>query len=147
MRAGVTGAVLFLSSYAPLLVVFGLLDSFGGGLSSYVCYGIAFASIVALWVSFRAWRSLATTETTIARARPRDADAIAYVATYIVPFAALGAESWQQRGALIGFFALVGVLYIRANLFYVNPILALANFSLFEVETETGRLMLVITRS
>ena len=83
----------------------------------------------------------------MARARPRDADVIAYVATYIVPFAALGVQTWQQRGALIGFFVLVGVLYVRANFFYVNPILAIANYKLYEVETETGRVMLVITQA
>jgi hypothetical protein len=147
MRTGTTGAVLFLSSFAPLLAVFGLLDSFGRGAASYVCYGVALGSVLALFFSFRSWRTLATTETKIARARPRDADVIAYVATYIVPFAALGVQTWQQRGALIGFFALVGVLYVRANLFYVNPILAIAKFRLYEAETESGRVMLVITRA
>jgi hypothetical protein len=147
MRAGFSGAVLFLSSYAPLLVVFGLLNSFGSGVASYICYGLAVFSLVALWLSFRSWRTLATTQATVARARPRDSDVIAYVATYIVPFAALSVDTWQQRTALIGFFVLVGVLYIRAHLFYVNPVLALAKFNLYEVETDTGRVMLIITRS
>lgn len=109
MRTWAIGLVLFLSSFAPLLAVFGVLESFGGGLASYVCYGLAAASVLALYVSFRSWRKLSVTQTTVARARPRDADVIAYVATYIIPFAALGVETWQQRGALIGFFVLVGV--------------------------------------
>jgi hypothetical protein len=147
MRAWVVGVVLFLSSFAPLLVVFGLLDSFGSGVASYMCYGLAILSLLALYVSFRSWRKLSVTETKVARARPRDADVIAYVATYIVPFAALGVATWQQRAALIGFFALVGVLYVRANLFYVNPILAIANFKLYEVETESGKVLLLISKA
>lgn len=146
MRTWAIGLVLFLSSFAPLLAVFGVLESFGGGLASYVCYGLAAGSVLVLYVSFRSWRKLSVTETTVARARPRDADVIAYVATYIIPFAALGVETWRQRGALIGFFVLVGVLYIRANLFYVNPILAIFNFRLFEVETESGKVLLVISK-
>jgi hypothetical protein len=147
MRGTSVGAVLFLSSFAPLLVVFGLLDSFGAGPASYACYALAAASLVVLFISFRSWRSLATSGATVARARPRDSDVIAYVATYIVPFAALGAETWQQRAALLGFFVLVGLLYIRANLFYVNPILAMVGFKLYEVETDTGRVMLIISRA
>jgi hypothetical protein len=147
MRNTSVGAVLFLSSFAPLLVVFGLLHSFGQGAASYTCYAAAAVSVGALFVSFRSWRRLATTEARVARARPRDSDIIAYVATYIVPFAALGVETWQQRGALLGFFVLVAVLYIRANLFYVNPLLAIFGFKLYEVETDTGRVMLVISRA
>ena len=48
MRVSAVGAVLFLSSFAPLLVVFGLLHSFGSGVASYVCYAVAAGSIVAL---------------------------------------------------------------------------------------------------
>jgi hypothetical protein len=136
-----TGGVLFLSSFAPLLVVFGLLHSFGEGIAAYVCYGVAAGSLLALYYSFRSWRKLSVTEMKVARARPRDADVIAYVATYIIPFAALGVQTWQQRGALMGFFVLIGLLYVRANLFYVNPILALFNFKLFEVETESGKVL------
>src|SRR5690242_13243269 len=66
---------------------------------------------------------------------------------YIVPFATLGVETWQQRVALAGFFVLVGILYIQANLFYVNPVLAAVGFRLFEVETDSGRIMLVISRA
>lgn len=147
MRTWLVGGVLFFSSFAPLLAVFGLLNSFGKGPATYVCYGIAALSVIVLWVSFLSWRSLATTQATIHRARSRDADVIAYVATYIIPFAALQVETWHQRGALIAFFVLVGILYVRANLFYVNPMLALFGFRLFEVETTGGRSVLVISRS
>ena len=140
------GWVLFLSSFAPLLIVFGLLNSFGAGYASDACYALAVLSVVALLASLRTWRNLGTTDAVVVRVRPRDSDVIAYVASYIVPFAALGAQTWQQRGALIGFFLLVGVLYVRADLFYVNPILAMSRFKLYEVETESGRVMLIITK-
>ena len=78
--------------------------------------------------------------------RHRDADAIAYVASYLVPFAALSADSWRERAALLIFLGLLAVLYVQAHLFYVNPVLAIVGFRLFELETDTGRVMLLISR-
>lgn len=146
LRTHAVGWVLFLSSFAPLLVVFGLLDSFGSTAASGACYTLAVVSVVMLGAGLRSWRRLGTTEVVACRVRPRDTDVIAYVATYIIPFAALGVETWHERAALIGFFLLVGVLYVRAELFYVNPVLALAGFKLYELETESGRVLLVVTR-
>jgi len=140
-----TEAVLFLSSFSPLFVVFGLLQSFGHGVASYVCYGIAAASLLVLFISLRVWRTLSPNRVTIERARQRDADTIAYVATYIVPFATLGVDSWRSRAALLLFLVLVGVLYVRAHLFYVNPVLSLIGYRIFEATTASGRVMLVIS--
>jgi hypothetical protein len=145
-QVAVVGWVLFLSSFAPLLVVFGLLDSFGSAEASDVCYALAGLSAVVLFAGLETWRRLGTTEVVVCRVRPRDTDVIAYVATYIVPFAALGANNWHERAALIGFFLLVGVLYVRAELFYVNPLLAVAGFKLFELETDSGRVLLALTK-
>jgi hypothetical protein len=139
-------ATLFASSFAPLFVVFGLLHSFGKGWPALVCYGIAAGSTAFLFFALHAWRSLSASTVTIARARHRDADAIAYVATYVVPFAALGISTWQSRAALIWFLLLVGVLYVRAHLFYVNPILSAIGYRIFEAETSAGRLMIIISR-
>jgi fatty-acid desaturase len=83
---------------------------------------------------------------TVARARQRDSDAIAYVATYVVPFATLGVSDWRSRAALLLFLALIAVLYIRAHLFYVNPLLSIVGYRLFEVETGSDQLLLVVTR-
>jgi hypothetical protein len=42
--------VLFVSSYAPLLVLFALLQSFGSGYPSYICVGLFAVSVVLLVV-------------------------------------------------------------------------------------------------
>jgi hypothetical protein len=138
--------VLFASSFSPLFVVFGLLDSFGAGWPSVVCYAAAAVSVAALFLLLRAARKLASTPVTVARARQRDSDAIAYVATYVVPFATLGVSDWRSRAALLLFLALIAVLYIRAHLFYVNPLLSIVGYRLFEVETGSDQLLLVVTR-
>jgi len=137
---------LFLSSFAPLFVVFGLLHSFGTGWPTYICYGLAVLATVTLFVMLRVWRRMASSKVRVARARHRDADAIGYVATYVVPFAAMGVSTWESKIALLFFMLLVGVLYLRAHLFYVNPLLSVIGYRLFEIETERGRVLLVITK-
>jgi hypothetical protein len=138
--------VLFASSFSPLFVVFGLLESFGAGWPSIVCYVVAAASVVGLSLLLKAARRLAVTPVTVVRARQRDSDAIAYVATYVVPFATLGVADWRSRAALLLFLALIAILYIRAHLFYVNPLLSIVGYRLFEVETGSDQLLLVVTR-
>lgn len=146
MRLMFARVTLFVSSYAPLLVVIALLDSFGSWIVSVACLALAGGSLLALWLALRSWRTLATTRVVTARARHRDADAIAYVAGYLVPFVSLGASDWRERAALLIFLGLLAILYIQAHLFYVNPVLALVGFRLFELETDTGRIMLLITK-
>lgn len=60
------------------------------------------------------------------------------MATYLVPFAAMSASTLRERGALVLFLALIAVLYVRANLFYVNPLLGVVGYRLFEVTTKSG---------
>ena len=128
--------LMFASSFAPLFIVFGLLGSFGTGTGRVVCYTVAVLSIVGLFVLLRAVRHLGRQTFKAERARPRDSDAIAYVVTYLAPFLTLSTDSWQARAALGVFVSVVAVLYVRAHLFYVNPVLSLLfGYRLFEVET------------
>lgn len=128
--------LMFFSSFAPLFVVFGLLGSFGTGAGRVACYTIAVLAFLGLFVLLRAARHLGKQTLKADRARPRDSDAIAYVVTYLVPFLTLATDSWQARAALAVFVLVVAVLYVRAHLFYVNPVLSLFfGYRLFEVET------------
>jgi hypothetical protein len=140
-----TEVVLFTSSFAPLLVIFALLNTFGSGWPSVACLIVAGASVVGLFGFLRLAQRLAVVRPTASSAQARDQDIVGYVVTYLLPFASLGASSWRERLAIVLFIALVGVLYLRAGLHYVNPLLALARYRLFEVELKTGRSVIVIS--
>jgi hypothetical protein len=139
--------ILFLSSFAPLLVVFGLLDSFSSQPARWVCYGLAFVSMGALGPLFHQVRRLAGQSIEVSRARPRDSDALAYVVTYLIPFLALPTDTWTRRASLVIFIAVVAVLYVRSHLFYVNPILSLVGYRLFEIEADDTFLLLISRRA
>ena len=45
-----------------------------------------------------------------------DGDVAAYAATYLLPFLPIFSGSWQDVASLIGFVALLGVVYVRSRL-------------------------------
>jgi hypothetical protein len=136
---------LFLSSYAPLFGVFALLQSFGGG-STPVWIAIAFAgpivlAVVMLYVN----HEIEGQDLTVATAQSRDGDALAYVATYLVPFAAITATTPREQAALALFVVLIAVIYVRSSLFYVNPLLAIVGYRLFQIVTPHNATVVLIT--
>jgi hypothetical protein len=137
---------LFLSSYAPLFGVFALLDSFGPGWPTGVCIALAVAGLVLPFAVLGNARRLAPQSLDVASSQVRDGDALAYIATYLVPFAAITATTARERGALGLFVVLIAVIYIRSELFYVNPLLAVAGYRLFQVATPSGASAVLISR-
>jgi len=139
--------VLFVSSYAPLLILFAVLKSFGPGWPSTVCVTVAVASIVLLVVGWLVTqRTFSFNYLEFEGARSRDADVMAYVVSYVVPFAAAtNADDTATRWALALFATLIAVLYIRAAVFYVHPLLLLAGIHVYEA-TRDGVPVIVLTR-
>jgi hypothetical protein len=148
---------MFASSMAPLFVVFGLLDTFGGGARSIACYAVAALAVVshaALFVLLARDRlGSATIERryAISNLEERGADVMAYVATYLIPFAGFNASEPREAAALAIFLGAVGVLYVRSSLYAINPGLALIGFHLYrgdlEVSGGSTRPTSVLTRS
>lgn len=141
-----TEIVLFASSFAPLFALFSLLNSFGRGLASIICLIVAIISALGLVGYMGLLRRQQEVEARIATAAARDQDMMAYVVTYLLPFVALGSATWRERTAMVIFIGLVAVLYVRASLVYVNPLLALVRYRLFEADLGTGRSVIIISR-
>lgn len=139
--------VLFVSSYAPLLILFAVLKSFGPGWPTRVCVIVGVGSVALLILGWMiTQRTLAFNYLDFQGARSRDADVMAYVVSYVVPFAAAtNADDPATRWALAVFAALIAVLYIRAAVFYVHPLLLLAGIHVYEA-THQGVPVIVLTR-
>ncbi len=61
---------------------------------------------------------------------------MAYVASYIIPFVSFSLTNVQQALALGVFFVVLFVIYVHSNMIYVNPMLNLGGYHLYEVEIE-----------
>jgi hypothetical protein len=71
---------------------------------------------------------------------------LAYVVTYLVPFASINAHHARQQAAVGVFIGLIAVLYVRLGMFYVNPLLALLGYRCYSIETQGGTSVVLITR-
>jgi hypothetical protein len=136
---------LFVSSYAPLLALFAILDSFGRGWPSQLCASLSGASVVvllALWVA--AGRG-AGDWLRLRESRNRDADVMGYFVSYVIPFAAVGTADTRTKIALAAFALIVAALYLRAAVFYIHPLLLLVGVHVYDAVTDDGSPVTVLT--
>jgi hypothetical protein len=143
---GLAQAPLFLSSYAPLFLVFALLDTFGKGTPSVVCLALAGAGVISTGLLFLLSRRVAPARLDVTSVASRDGDVLAYVVTYLVPFASISAHTGRQQAAVGVFVGLIAVLYVRLNMFHVNPLLALLGYRSYSLDTAGGTSVVLITR-
>lgn len=71
---------------------------------------------------------------------------LTFLTTYIIPFICF--ELGDVRNTIIFIFLLIviGAIYVKTNLFYSNPTLALLGYQIYEVETETRSDMILIAQ-
>lgn len=141
-----TRALLTLTSFAPLWLGLGVLEIPGGGWAALPLYLLAGISPVALWRYLRWVRRISATEQTVVRASRRDQDLLGYVAAYLIPFAFINADGLRAMIVLGLFLLLVIGLAVHARIYYVNPLLAIAKYRMFEVELGNGATVVLMTR-
>jgi hypothetical protein len=135
MPNGVARLILFLSAYAPLLALFAILNSFHRVWAAWVCAGVAMLALAALFGFWRTARRVSAEELQVVRVSRRDEDVLTFFVTYVVPFAIAPTDSDRVALALLFFLALIGLLYLRAGMFRVHPVLLLCGLHLYELET------------
>lgn len=138
--------VLFISSYAPLLALFAILDSFGRGWPSIVCGVLAFASVAGLLIVWKVASGGKSDWQHLRQSHNRDADVMAYFVSYIIPFAAVDSPDIHTRIALGVFAIIVAGLYLQASEFYIHPLLLLVGFHVFDATTDKDIPVIVVTR-
>ncbi|MCJ7766902.1 hypothetical protein MUP79_00725 [Candidatus Bathyarchaeota archaeon] len=127
-------------------MILGLLNSFGNQTVSLSLYVIAMISVLFLWLFLRYEKRFVSHSVIITRVSQRDADMMSYIVTYLVPFTSVSFNDLRNGIALCILLAVVAILYVRSNLIYVNPILNLLGYHLFEVESEDGKVSALISR-
>jgi len=137
---------LFLSSYAPLVIIVAILHRGNRPLALLLAAG-ASASAIGLFAFVHALGSLNPLTIGIQRATRKDSEVTGYLMAYLFPFLGVDLTDPSERLAFAVLFALVAALYVRSNLIYVNPLLAIARFNLFEVELDNGRVLMLLSKA
>lgn len=137
-------AFLFLSSYLPLWLVLAVVNCKQLGVGVVVPIVLAVLGAIGIVWLVREVRTTAPTPLTVGRVERNDLESVTYVLTYLFPFVGnlLGDQSTAIDLAIL--FVFVLAVYVRADLFYINPVLVLLGWHVYRVEdSEENELVLL----
>ena len=80
---------------------------------------------------------------TILTLEDKNSEHLVFLATYVVPLVGFGLDNVRQMVNLGITLTMLGVLYVRTNLFYANPTLSLLGFRIFNVTFKDGPAILI----
>ncbi|HEY3318939.1 MAG TPA: hypothetical protein VGP72_00480 [Planctomycetota bacterium] len=138
--------LLFLSSYFPLTVIFALRNYSACYTAAMCVLAVGCVSLLVLLVYFRKAKSLQPVQLTVAEVHSKNAEAMSYLVTYVIPFVELPVDDWKKLTSLLVFFLVIGVIYISSNMIHINPMLNFFGLNIFEVRNPQGYTFALICR-
>jgi hypothetical protein len=136
---------LFLSSYAPLLVIYGIKAECPPWLP--VACWLAAAVFSGLLLDLVAeGKRLAPREFPVLSASGAEGEVASYVASYLLPFLTTSAPTVREIWAYGLFIVLVGIVMTRSEMLHVNPLIYLTGYRVFTLRTTGGGSYYLISR-
>jgi hypothetical protein len=132
--------VIFVSAYAPLAILFAIRDFctqskwFNHPTFVYASLVAAATSAVLLLFTMRSVRGQFPVK--VNRVSLRSNDLVNYSIPYLITFFSVDFGKWQDVAALGFFLALLFLLTLKTQSIFINPVLALRGWGLYEVEFE-----------
>jgi hypothetical protein len=71
---------------------------------------------------------------------------LAFLITYIIPLVGFDLDGTRNRLMLFLMLVLIGWFYVKANIFYTNPSLAVLGYRIYKVDTLESNNMIVIVK-
>lgn len=131
--------MLFFCSYFPLTLIISILAI---GLWPWWAIALVFGvlglgSLTLTWV-YCSWmlRKQYVEQKRVVNFSRRDSEVMSYIASYLIPFVSFQLGSWQQILALGIFLTVLLIIYVHSNMIYINPMLNVAGYRLYEIEVE-----------
>ncbi len=146
MKRILVKGILFISSYFPLYIFLLILniDSYNSTekiqripviiflVSMLLCIIISIVSLTAIVVSKNGTKKLM-----IENIERPDDTILSYIMTYIIPILTVNNMDKYQIFVNILLFILIGYLYIRLNLLYLNPLWSMFGYISYRVNNDT----------
>lgn len=138
----VTAILLFVSAYAPLFLILAVKDfdftctfTFKHPLPIYILLGLCLISIGLLFFSVSAIKR-GNMPVKVKSIKSRSVDLINYTIPYIVSFFGFDLSKIEDVISLTIFLCLMLLLTIKSKSVFMNPILLLAGYNLYDMEYE-----------
>jgi hypothetical protein len=133
-------SILFVSSYFPLGMIFGLLLWEKHPLRAGVIIVGGIICLSLAWV-YMLWgrKNLSPGKGKLLEFERKDGEVMSYIATYLIPFVTFSLDTPVQMIALGILVGVLLILYVNSNMIYINPMLNLFGYHLYEVTIEHGK--------
>lgn len=82
--------------------------------------------------------------TQVVKAKSRNDAITNYILVYIFPFVLLDFNDSFNWIVFISLFFLIGIIQVRSNHLFVNPVIGIAGYNIYEVDTDKKRLTLLV---
>jgi len=134
--------LLFISSYFPLTLIFSFIlsENHPGWAIGVLLFGFASLIGLALYFGVFATRGKTIFHEKVTGVQRRDGDIMSYFASYLIPFITFTLDGWRQIATISVVVLVLLVLYVTSNMIYINPVLNLAGYHLYEVTLENSDL-------
>jgi len=158
----ITRFILFLFAYIPIYLIVALksFNPYSLLYKNQICsfyhilkFNIAPASLIILTLFLLLYfkiyevmglRSSGNPKFEIKSIESQNKEYITYLGTYILPFIALETKTIYDVAAYIILFLTMGMIYVRTNLIYTNPMLLFFKYDLYEViDTNNNKLVCI----
>ena len=140
-----TAIILFISAYFPLFLILAVKDFdfdctqwFKHPIAISIILGIAIISVILLFVTVASIKR-GNMPITVKAVKNRSGDLINYTIPYIVSFFGFDLAKMEDIISLSIFLFLLLLLTIKSKSVFMNPILLLAGYNLFDLEYEYDR--------
>lgn len=135
-------ALMFLSSYVLLFLALVIKSQYNKVLLCAFILSL-FASIVTI---FLMKTKINPDESALSSINTKNELVTSYLATYILPFLGFNLTNTNDQISLLIIFVVIGVLYIRADLLYINPTLMLFGYNIYDVTLDNGAKRILISK-
>lgn len=71
---------------------------------------------------------------------------LTFLTTYIIPLICFDLSQVRYAVVLLILLIIIGAIYVKTNLFYANPTLALLGYHIYKVEVEDGKPLVYISK-
>jgi len=124
---------LFLSSYTPLFFLVAIRSIGTSDVLTIISGILTIGGLIGTGLFLFAVRRKTLGSYDLIDVENRDPDVAAYAATYLLPFLTVFSGTWQDLVSLAAFVIILGIVYVRSRLIYVNPLLSLLGYRLWRV--------------
>jgi hypothetical protein len=146
MPSVICRAILFLSGYAPLFLIFSIEFYSRYHWWALIPLAIGVAALIWLLLFLRWVWNGAVRPITVRSVERKDAEVIAYIFAYVFPFLGLKPDDMANAIGLGIFFFVLMVLNVSSNMVHINPALNLLGYHVYQITDGEDLAHTIVTR-